>query len=137
MEVDQIHSQIEQKKKRLKTMQIAVPRDWSQFIRTCGGRRNFDVFEMQLHRFKDLTALYKKKYAPFVARKKINKKNILKYLNVSGCKLDKSSPASCFTKTLLRRIFPKYRLFGMHSKRLLPRKFTNIKIETYIDGKIQ
>ncbi|CAH0397337.1 unnamed protein product [Chilo suppressalis] len=55
MEVDQIHSQIEQKKRRLKTMQIAVPQDWSQFIQTCGGKRKFDVFEMQSHHFKDLT----------------------------------------------------------------------------------
>lgn len=69
MEVDQIHSQIEQKKKRLKTMQIAVPRDWSQFIRTCGGKRKFDVFEMQSHHFEDVTTLYKKN-GPFVARKK-------------------------------------------------------------------
>ncbi|CAG4990278.1 unnamed protein product [Colias eurytheme] len=44
MEVDQIHSQIEKKKKQLKTMQIAIPRDWSQFIRTCGGRRTFNVY---------------------------------------------------------------------------------------------
>lgn len=69
MEVDQIHSQIEQKKKRLKTMQIAVPRDWSQFIRTCGGKRKFDVFDMQSHHFLDFSALYKKN-GPFVARKK-------------------------------------------------------------------
>lgn len=81
MEVDQIHSQIEQKKKRLKTMQIAVPRDWSQFIRTCGGKRKFDVFEMQSHHFKDLTALYKKN-GPFVARKQ-NKEG--KAFKISEC----------------------------------------------------
>lgn len=62
-------------------MQIAVPRDWSQFIRTCGGKRKFDVFEMQSHHFKDVTTLYKKN-GPFVARKK-NKEG--KDFKISEC----------------------------------------------------
>lgn len=69
MEVDQVHSRIEGKKKRLKTMQIAIPRDWSQFIRTCGGKRKFHVYDMELSNFKDLTTLHKRN-APFVLRKK-------------------------------------------------------------------
>lgn len=46
MELDQIHSHIEREKKQPKTMQIAAPRDWSQFIGTCGGRRSFTVYDM-------------------------------------------------------------------------------------------
>lgn len=51
MEADCVYAIIERKKKHLKTLEISVPRDWAQFIRTCGNKKPFIVHEMTLKGF--------------------------------------------------------------------------------------
>lgn len=70
MEVDVAHSVIERRKKYLKTMDIAVPHDWAQFIRTYGTTIQFDVFKMDLTNFKNASSLGSSGQTPFLNRKK-------------------------------------------------------------------
>ncbi|KAJ8969097.1 hypothetical protein NQ314_001929 [Rhamnusium bicolor] len=70
MEADTVHAIIERKRKRLKTLEIAVPRDWAQFIRTCGNKNPFIVHTMNIDDFKDVSSLLKGGAAPLVSRKK-------------------------------------------------------------------
>ncbi|CAB3252715.1 unnamed protein product [Arctia plantaginis] len=77
MEVDHVHSMIERKKERLTSMDIVIPHDWAQFIKTCAGRNPFNVNKMEISSFKDFTHLYKRS-GPFLQRKKYIKENDFK-----------------------------------------------------------
>lgn len=82
----------------MKTMQIAIPRDWSQFIRTCGGRRAFEVYDMGLQHFKDVTTLYKKG-GSLIIRKKNKKGQEFKISECVWMQLQQDKPGVVFNKT--------------------------------------
>lgn len=117
VEVDQIHSQIEKRKKQLKTMQIAIPRDWSQFIRTCGGKRRFDVYDMQLQHFKDITSLYKKN-GPFVSRKKNNNGKDFKISESVWLQIRQDQPGILFYKKTFEEEFSEVSFIRNTSKHI-------------------
>lgn len=52
MECDSDHAVIE-KKKKVTSLKIHYPRDWFQFVRSVGGKRNFQVIEMTQENFLD------------------------------------------------------------------------------------
>lgn len=70
MEADMVHSIIERKKTKLKKLEIMVPRDWAQFIRTCDGKVKFNVYEMQLSDFKNMSILIQNSQSTLISRKK-------------------------------------------------------------------
>ncbi|KAJ8721081.1 hypothetical protein PYW08_006846 [Mythimna loreyi] len=129
MEVDQIHSQIERRKKQLKTMQIAIPRDWSQFIRTCGGKKTFEVFDMELQHFKDLTSLYKKN-GPLVMRKKNKDGQEFKISECVWLQLKQEQPGTLFYKTNFSAQFSEISLVRNLSKGIqFPSDLPNVREE--------
>lgn len=99
MEVDHIHSIIERKKKSLSTMEIAVPRDWAQFLRSCSGKNSFDVTEMTQEDFKDCYSLTKKGSGPFVLRKKNTEQEEFKISNTVMWQFRREKPGILLYKT--------------------------------------
>ena len=96
MEADTVHAIIERKRKTLKTLEIAVPRDWAQFISTCGNKNPFVVTAMNIDDFKDTGSLLK---GPLVSRKKNIDGEQFYLSHVIWAQIRKSEPGIIFYKT--------------------------------------
>lgn len=88
LECDSDHSLIEKKKKR-SGIQIHHPREWYQFVRTVGTKKQFEVHEMDQDDIKDFKLISKQKFSFRKADEEGNKiiwKNIkwLRYTSTFG-----------------------------------------------------
>lgn len=97
MECDHVHAMIEKKKKKLKTMEIASPRDWIQFVKTCAGKNPFHVHEMKIDDMKDLSILSKSS-GPLVNRKKNDSGNDFKISETVCGNFGEKREIHCFIK---------------------------------------
>ncbi|CAH1109430.1 unnamed protein product [Psylliodes chrysocephalus] len=73
MEVDSIHSVIEQESKECPNYKIMTPWHWMQLARLSGKNKDYVVFEMTTPDFKDFNKLYNIPNAPFQNCKKTEK----------------------------------------------------------------
>lgn len=98
MECDTDHALIEKKKKKT-NMKIHHPRDWSQFIRSVGEKRKFDVFDMTQEKFLNFGLMAKTK---FTFRKKDTECNLFSWNKVKWLRYTKN-----YGKILYKNSFDK------------------------------
>lgn len=80
-------------------MEIAVPRDWAQFLRSCSGKNEFSVTEMTKDDFMDCSSLSKKGSGPFVARKKNTENEDFKISDTVMWQFKRDKPGILLYKT--------------------------------------
>lgn len=92
-----------EKKKSLNTMEIAVPRDWAQFLRSCSGKNNFQVTEMTPDDFKESSNPFTRTQDLLYHERKIHRKRTSKSPKLWCGNLKKTNLEYFFIKPTLNK----------------------------------